>query len=156
MEVKAEEQMKKDNRCALSLSSHLQQICGRIKRKYQKYWYKQHSAKDLKVPSTTFQCSMENQQPNDCSKNRLKDDGSETSPSEKGAAFRHHLSKHCGEKLYVCSKCGKSFRRKDHLTYHLRTHSGEKLYRCSKCDKAFIHKGNLDAHFKNPYWRETI
>ncbi|XP_066471652.1 zinc finger and SCAN domain-containing protein 30-like [Tiliqua scincoides] len=53
-----------------------------------------------------------------------------------------------GGKPYLCSECGKSFARRDHLNLHERTHTGEKPYECSECGKSFNQKQSLKRHQK--------
>ncbi|KAJ8370155.1 hypothetical protein SKAU_G00101830 [Synaphobranchus kaupii] len=49
-------------------------------------------------------------------------------------------------KPYLCSACGKAFRRMDHLRRHQSMHSGEKPFRCSSCDKRFSLHRSQEAH----------
>ncbi|XP_062843219.1 zinc finger protein 665-like [Trichomycterus rosablanca] len=53
---------------------------------------------------------------------------------------------HSGEKSYLCSLCGKSFTRDDHLRRHKRIHALEKPHRCSDCEKSFTDRGALHRH----------
>ncbi|XP_053148771.1 zinc finger and SCAN domain-containing protein 12-like isoform X2 [Hemicordylus capensis] len=57
-----------------------------------------------------------------------------------------HLSIHTEEKQYKCAVCGKSFRRREHLRRHLNVHTGEKHHKCTHCEKSFIKREQLTTH----------
>lgn len=52
------------------------------------------------------------------------------------------------EKVYGCSKCGKSFNWKNKLSRQLRTHTGECPYKCSEYWSSFSDHSNLISHQK--------
>lgn len=52
------------------------------------------------------------------------------------------------ERAFSCNmpKCGRAFKRAEHLKRHMRTHTGEKKYMCSVCDKKFSRSDNVRQH----------
>ena len=49
-------------------------------------------------------------------------------------------------KQYLCSECGKSFKRKDRLKIHKQIHTGVKSFKCNMCEKFFSRKDILKEH----------
>ena len=49
-------------------------------------------------------------------------------------------------KVYTCSFCPKTFKKKGNAQQHERTHTGDKPYKCSWCSRAFSHHGNMKEH----------
>lgn len=63
------------------------------------------------------------------------------------AAYQAHIKQvHLGERLSICSTCGKSFSTPYGLKLHTRMHTGVKPYKCDICDKAFSRTYNLNVH----------
>lgn len=61
---------------------------------------------------------------------------------------RHVDEIHIGEKAFKCSKCDKTFARRDHLAVHLRIHTGEKPHTCPFCGKTFAQSSNMNVHLR--------
>ncbi|KAG2465813.1 ZG57 protein, partial [Polypterus senegalus] len=50
--------------------------------------------------------------------------------------------------LFICTECGKSFKRKCDCKDHERIHTGEKPHCCSECGQQFSHIGSLQRHIR--------
>lgn len=58
----------------------------------------------------------------------------------------HRQRSRNGQKLFICSECGKSFNKYSHLKLHLLVHTGEKPFKCRICEKDFNHPSSLRKH----------
>ncbi|CAG2198565.1 KRAB [Mytilus edulis] len=67
---------------------------------------------------------------------------------KKSCSLREHERVHSGDlKTYTCSTCKKVFRARNALTTHvMRTHSDERPFSCSLCNKAFKCRADLHMH----------
>ncbi|PIO23725.1 hypothetical protein AB205_0031030, partial [Aquarana catesbeiana] len=57
-----------------------------------------------------------------------------------------HLNVHFNQKSFICTHCGKKFTTKYTLANHVRVHTGERPFSCSTCGRSFATKSALVGH----------
>lgn len=69
---------------------------------------------------------------------------------EKWTMAQHFRNTHTEIRRFICTVCGKSFKKSRHLINHNYVHTGEKLYKCTHegCDKCFRVDSSLRAHMR--------
>ena len=65
---------------------------------------------------------------------------------DKSTLNKHVKSIHLQQKPFSCVKCGKAFKRRDHLKHHFAVHTGERKYACDVCDMSFSFQSTLQKH----------
>ncbi|KAM3958628.1 uncharacterized protein ACR2FA_007273 [Aphomia sociella] len=61
-------------------------------------------------------------------------------------ALRAHEATHTGPSPYLCTICGKSYKRRETMVYHRKHHKSEKEYICDICSKTFNAPCKLQRH----------
>ncbi|XP_001656003.2 zinc finger protein 850 [Aedes aegypti] len=81
----------------------------------------------------------------------------------KQGMFRHIQGIHQNQKpaqnpsrRFLCTECGKSFRRMKHLEAHSNSHAGIRPYRCEECGLAFAQKSGLNIHFRVKHQHQKV
>lgn len=69
---------------------------------------------------------------------------------EKWTMAQHFRNTHTDIRRFVCTVCGKSFKKSRHLINHNYMHTGEKLFKCTHegCGKCFRVDSSLRAHMR--------
>jgi len=67
---------------------------------------------------------------------------------DKNQLKRHMILKHKVGSKHTCSFCGKGFLEEFALIEHIRSHTGEKPLKCSECGKGFPRKSGLRIHMR--------
>lgn len=66
------------------------------------------------------------------------------------AILRGHIRSTCADQqeVYACNLCNRTFRHKSSIAYHMRRHTGEKQFICDICGDDFTHSRTLSNHVK--------
>ncbi|XP_071986292.1 uncharacterized protein [Engystomops pustulosus] len=80
------------------------------------------------------------------SRGRYADPAGHKEPSGHRSQKVGHGTGDKGGKIFTCSECGKSFKRKSILTMHAKIHRDERPFSCSECGRGFRKKSNLSKH----------
>ncbi|KAM9364804.1 uncharacterized protein KZ484_010985 [Pholidichthys leucotaenia] len=70
------------------------------------------------------------------------------SVNDKDCKNESQIKKHHTIKSHVCNTCGKTFRKKSHVSVHERIHTGEKPFSCKTCGQSFNQHGALKTHMR--------
>lgn len=74
--------------------------------------------------------------------------------------LRRHLTKvHPDLRKFMCTYCGKAFKKSNHLKEHQTSHTGEKKYSCPICEKRFPRVASQKRHMRGhdrPLGHKTI
>ncbi|MGH0180137.1 UNVERIFIED_CONTAM: hypothetical protein FKN15_009876 [Acipenser sinensis] len=62
--------------------------------------------------------------------------------------LKRHQCIHTKEQHYLCTECGESYTKLSDLTLHLRIHTGGKPYLCTECGVTYSNLNNLMKHFQ--------
>ncbi|XP_022835516.1 zinc finger protein 558-like [Spodoptera litura] len=57
-----------------------------------------------------------------------------------------HEAQHTGPKPYLCTICGKTYKKRETMMYHRKRHSGARSYVCEVCSRVFPAACKLRAH----------
>ncbi|CAH2062493.1 unnamed protein product, partial [Iphiclides podalirius] len=62
------------------------------------------------------------------------------------AALEEHEKTHDGPRPYLCTLCGKGYKKRETMVYHRKQHSAEKQHLCGVCRRAFGSRAKLRQH----------
>ncbi|XP_061725395.1 zinc finger protein 600-like [Cydia pomonella] len=60
--------------------------------------------------------------------------------------LKQHEATHAGPKPFLCTLCGKGYKRRETMVYHRKNHKSEKKYICDICSKTFNAPCKLQRH----------
>lgn len=63
-------------------------------------------------------------------------------------ALKEHESTHSGPKPYLCTICGRNYKKRETMVYHRKHHQPEREYICDVCSKRFSAAGKLAKHLR--------
>ncbi|KAL4714836.1 hypothetical protein ACJJTC_002695 [Scirpophaga incertulas] len=62
------------------------------------------------------------------------------------AELRQHEASHAGPKPFLCTRCGKTYKKRESMVYHRKLHELDKQYTCNVCPKSFNAAFKLQRH----------
>ncbi|CAH0403984.1 unnamed protein product [Chilo suppressalis] len=61
-------------------------------------------------------------------------------------ALREHEATHVGPRPYVCTICGRTYKKRETMVYHRKHHKPDKEFQCNVCSKSFNASCKLQRH----------
>ncbi|XP_060809079.1 zinc finger protein Xfin [Amyelois transitella] len=77
-------------------------------------------------------------------------------PQPDEAALGLHEATHTGDTPYLCTDCGKQYRRREAMVYHKRQHKPDRLFYCEICLKSFNAHCKLQRHVQSHRERKYV